>query len=176
MQQSQEARECDHCETEQSNLSTCSGCRNAWYCSTGCQKAHWKFHRLHCLHPSKLTSADRLAIAANRDLLPNEEDTQVLRDYGFARVQIPRSENYLLGLFQGIIRYGEVDSREIHRQRRAGTLIGYIKDYYEKIPIQARGGYYPWFLKNQHLLEPSKFIDTSSAILSDASIQQTWSY
>ncbi|CAE6505040.1 unnamed protein product [Rhizoctonia solani] len=176
MQQHQQTRECRYCEAEQSNLSACSGCRNAWYCGPECQKAHWKFHRLHCLHPSKLTSADRLAIAANADLLPNENDTQVLRDYGFARVQIPRSENYLCGLFQGIIRYGEVDPREIHRQRLAGTLIDYIKDYYEKIPIQARGGYYPWFLKNQHLLGPSIYIDISSAVLNDALIQHTWSF
>ncbi|CAE6422834.1 unnamed protein product [Rhizoctonia solani] len=176
MQQNQQSRECDYCETARSNLSACSGCRKSWYCDPGCQKADWKAHRLYCLHPSKLTSADRLALAANGDLLPSEDDTQVLRDYGFARAQIPRSENYLLGLFQGIIRYGDVDPREIHRQRLAGTLINYIKDYYEKIPIHARGGYYAWFLKNQHLLGPPKFTDTSPAALNDASIQHTWSF
>ncbi|CAE6480215.1 unnamed protein product [Rhizoctonia solani] len=174
MQQGQQLRECDHCEAERSDLSACSGCRRAWYCGSGCQKADWKFQRLRCLPPSKLTSADRLAIAAIADFLPNENDVQVFRDYGIARAQVPRSENYLLGLFQGMIRYGEVDPREIHRQRLAGTLIDFIKQHYEKIPIQARGGYYPWFLKNQHLLEPPEFVDMSSIALNDDSIQQTW--
>ncbi|KAH7345632.1 hypothetical protein B0J17DRAFT_640623 [Rhizoctonia solani] len=174
MQQNQHMRECDHCEAERSDLNVCSGCRSTWYCGSGCQKADWKFHRLRCLHPSKLTSADRLAIAANRDVLPNEDDIQVCRDYGIARTQVPMSQNYLLGLFQGMIRYGGVDPREIHRQRVAGTLIGFIKNHYEIIPAEARGGYYPWFLKNQHLLEPPEFIDMSSIALNDDSIQQTW--
>jgi hypothetical protein len=169
-------RECDYCDKEKSGLSMCSGCHKAWYCGPECQKAHWKNHRLRCLHPSKLTSADRLAIAANRDFLPNEHDTQVLRDYGFARVQVARSENWLLGLFQGMITYGEVDPRIIHRQRLAGTLIEYIKNHYESIPINARGAYYPWFLKNQHLLDQPKFIDTSLVASSDDNLQSTWRF
>ncbi|CAE7120563.1 unnamed protein product [Rhizoctonia solani] len=173
MQRRQQPGECDHCDTEQSSLSVCSGCHNAWYCGAECQKAHWKSHRIWCLHPSKLTSADRLAIAAYKDFLPNEHDIQVLRDYGFARAQVPRSENWLLGLFQGIIKYGQVDPRVIHRQWLAGTLIDYIKSFYEKIPAYARGDYYPWFLKNQHLLGPPKFTNTSP-VSNEDSIQKTW--
>ncbi|CAE6456658.1 unnamed protein product [Rhizoctonia solani] len=176
MQRRQRPGECDYCDTERSSLRACSGCHNAWYCDPECQKAHWKSHRIWCLHPSKLTSADRLAIAAYKDFLPNEHDIQVLRDYGFARAQISRSENWLLGLFQGIIKYGQVDPRVIHRQRLAGTLIDYIKSFYEKMPAYARGDYYPWFLKNQHLLEPPKFSDTYSVILNEDSFQHTWRF
>ncbi|CAE6456668.1 unnamed protein product [Rhizoctonia solani] len=169
-------RVCDHCEEEQSNLSTCSGCHKAWYCGPSCQKADWKIHRLYCLHPSKLTSADRLDRAVTADTLPNEKDIQVLREYGFARAQVPISQNYLCGLFRGMLTLGGVDPREVHKQRLAGTLINYIKDFYEKIPVHARGGYYPWFLKNQHLLDPPKFIDMSPSILNDSSVQQTWQF
>jgi hypothetical protein len=172
METNEQQRECNHCEGEFSQLSVCSSCHKAWYCSSTCQKADWKSHRLWCLHPSKLTTADRLALASYGDLLP--EDADILRDYGFARAQIPLSENYLLGLFQGIFKHGSIDPRTIHQQRLAGTLIDYIKNYYEAIPTHARGSYYPWFLKNQHLLAPPAFSDTSSTVLNGDSLQHAW--
>ncbi|KAF8675115.1 hypothetical protein RHS04_06927 [Rhizoctonia solani] len=170
-------RSCHHCEADEPGLSVCSGCHNAWYCSSGCQKADWKFHRLRCLHPSKLTSADRLAILVYDNFLPNHLDVQLCQDYGFAQAQFEQSESRLLSLFQGIITYGNIDSRKIHQQRLAGTLIDYIKNYYENIPAYARGGYYPWFLKNQHLLAPPKFPDMSTATLSNSEfIQRAWCF
>lgn len=174
MESNEEIRECDRCERELplTSLSACSNCRKAWYCGASCQKAAWGYHRLRCLHPSKLTSADRLALAAYEDRLPSDAD--ILLDYGFARAQVPLSRNFLLGLFQGLIKYGDIDPRTIHQQRLAGTLIDNIKAHYEAIPVNARGGYYPWFLKNQHLLAPAAYEDTSSTVLVDHSLQHAW--
>lgn len=164
--------ECYRCEKEFEDLKACSNCRKAWYCGPWCQEADWGGHRLFCLKPSQLTTADRLARASFADLLP--EDHDVLRDYGFLRAQVPISRNMLLGLFQGIFKHGNIDPRVIHQHRLEGTLIKYIENFYEAIPVDARGGYYPWFLKNQHLLAPPMFHEGSSMILFDDTLQQAW--
>lgn len=159
------------CTEESPSLQACSGCHKVEYCSPTCQKEDWKIHRLFCLPPSKLTSADRLALAAFKDIIP--EDPDVLCDFGFARTQLQCSKNWLLGLFQGMIKHGGIDLRNIHKERLAGTLVEYIKKFYEPMPVDARGSYYPWFLKNQHLLAPPKFLDTFS-IPTDNSLQHAW--
>lgn len=47
----------------------------------------------------------------------------------------------------------EVGSRELHQWQVEGKLTENIISKYEAIPKQARGGYYPWFLKNLHIFE-----------------------
>ncbi|KAL6217174.1 hypothetical protein ACLB2K_010391 [Fragaria x ananassa] len=44
---------CDAC-FESTNLKKCSGCKTVYYCSSTCQKAEWKLHRLECEAFSKL--------------------------------------------------------------------------------------------------------------------------
>lgn len=44
-------RLCASCGEEEKTFhefQSCGGCRNAAYCSKGCQKAHWKHHKLSC--------------------------------------------------------------------------------------------------------------------------------
>ncbi|KAI0835615.1 hypothetical protein F5Y06DRAFT_123237 [Hypoxylon sp. FL0890] len=40
-------------------LSTCSGCKEAWYCGRDCQKAHWKQHKVSCTDPRRYWSLNR---------------------------------------------------------------------------------------------------------------------
>lgn len=49
-----------------------------------------------------------------------------------------------------------MDPKDVHRWRIRGILIQEIKATFEKIPESHRGGYYPWFLQNQWVLEPSQ--------------------
>lgn len=47
------ARSCSSCGTERGSaeqLALCAGCKTARYCSRGCQKQHWKDHKLYCKH------------------------------------------------------------------------------------------------------------------------------
>ena len=42
---------CSSCEAyggKDGKLMKCSGCQKAFYCSTECQKSHWKKHKLQC--------------------------------------------------------------------------------------------------------------------------------
>ena len=56
-------------------LSICSRCRSAWFCSTDCQKASWKEHKLNCRKPDPAgagaTAATKPASASNNG---SEED------------------------------------------------------------------------------------------------------
>lgn len=37
--------------------------------------------------------------------------------------------------------------------RQEGTLVEHIIEEFQAIPEKSRGGYFPWFLKNMHLLD-----------------------
>ncbi len=40
--------QCDKTQDQVGSLKTCSGCRTVYYCSKGCQKAAWEFHKHLC--------------------------------------------------------------------------------------------------------------------------------
>jgi len=75
-------------------------------------------------------------------------------DYGFTRV-IPEHQSKLLGFYIGLIVHQQVPAKKIEKWRVRGTLIEEIKAQYEKVPEGSRGGYYPWFLENQYVLDIS---------------------
>merc|ERR1711879_944961 len=49
------ARACRKCGNKTEALFKCSGCGSVWYCSTQCQKSHWKEGHKHvCFHSLEL--------------------------------------------------------------------------------------------------------------------------
>ncbi|TGO12411.1 hypothetical protein BTUL_0089g00480 [Botrytis tulipae] len=97
-----------------------------------------------------LTSADYLYRNIVRDTVPDEED--VLEDFGFNRLVSFADRCKLLGLYKGLW-LGDVPVEDIHRWQVEGTLIANIKKYFYQINEANRGGYFPWFLGNLHILE-----------------------
>ncbi|GLB34185.1 hypothetical protein LshimejAT787_0110690 [Lyophyllum shimeji] len=91
--------------------------------------------------------------AALEDRMPDHAET--LEDYGFERVLTNTDRSHLLGLYIGLFLYHRVHPRDVHNWRINGTLIKEIKAVYEKLPVDNRGGYYPWFLANQYVLDHS---------------------
>ncbi|EIW61187.1 uncharacterized protein TRAVEDRAFT_44009 [Trametes versicolor FP-101664 SS1] len=63
------------------------------------------------------------------------------------------SGNMLCGLFKGLFLYISIPPKEVHQWRLEGRLVQGIKDAFETIPPTNRGGYYPWFLEHQSVLE-----------------------
>ena len=41
-------RSCSHCNSTPEKLLTCKACRSVAYCSSNCQRAHWKLHKKDC--------------------------------------------------------------------------------------------------------------------------------
>ncbi|KIM24215.1 hypothetical protein M408DRAFT_331864 [Serendipita vermifera MAFF 305830] len=133
----------------------CAGCKKAWYCSEKCQRSNWKRHIFDCKRdPSKpIITAYRLYLAVIRDILPDDEET--CEDYGFTRAHSFPNQTKLFGLYIALLKFHEVEPIALHRWRKQGILIQEIKKFFENLTPLTRGQYYPWFLENQYILDPS---------------------
>ena len=98
-----------------------------------------------------LTSADYLWKSLAEDLIPEDDD--VLKDFGFNNVLSAGHMSNLLGVYKGLYLSDKFTAEDIHKWRIGGILIDKIKDFYYTIPESCRGLYFPWFLKNLHVLE-----------------------
>ncbi|KAJ8092493.1 hypothetical protein PM082_023746 [Marasmius tenuissimus] len=138
----------DSCKNE--GIKQCTGCRSVYYCSKKCQTSHWETHIWKCKVP--IHTSHFLLQACRRDLLPS--DPQTCLDYGFERAGQYSSE--LLGLYQGLwIINPKLTAKEVHRWRKNGILADKIKETFDPVPANARGEYFPWFLRNQWVLNES---------------------
>ena len=147
--------QCRSCEEKREGRWRCSGCNSkVVYCSKACQIANWPCHIFDCYayRGKTVPSAYHLARACFRDLLPIDEQT--LEDYGFNRAYTPFNKTMLMGLYQGLFGYFEINPKMVLTWKREGILIQEIKKVFERNPPQNRGQYYPWFLEHQDLLDP----------------------
>ena len=93
-------------------------------------------------------SADYLNLACRQDELPDDPGT--IEDFGFGSFFDFDRKSKLLGLYQGLMY--SVSSRTVHEWQVNGTLLDNIEIEYRKLPNSHRGGYFPWFLENRHLI------------------------
>ncbi|KAJ6520360.1 hypothetical protein C8R45DRAFT_808200 [Mycena sanguinolenta] len=142
-------QECKACGKPASKR--CAGCTvpTAWYCSTDCQRHNWAEHRFEC-HPR--STADHLALAVRKNLIP--DDPQTCEDFGFARAFSIENKSSLLGLYIGLIERLQVSPKKVRQWQTEGKLVENIKATFSTLPAHSRGGYYPWFLRNQWILDP----------------------
>ncbi|KAL4265869.1 MUB1/samB family protein [Pleurotus pulmonarius] len=131
----------------------CSGCRKVWYCSLDCQKFDWVRHIFQCKPRQPINTSHHLALAVHNNLLP--EDPQTCEDYGFTKAFTVEARSKLLGVYIGLIKYHQIRPKTIHKWRIEGRLLEKIKEEFEQLPPNARGGYYPWLLENQYVLDES---------------------
>ncbi|CDO77219.1 hypothetical protein BN946_scf184747.g32 [Trametes cinnabarina] len=134
----------------------CSSCRKAWYCSPQCQKDDWIFHVFDCKIGQPISTVYHLARACRRDLIP--VDPQTRRDYGFVKAREAfggMGESKLLGVYIGLFGPLDVPPKEVRRWQEEGRLVEGIRGAFMKLPPGARGGYYPWIMQNQHILDNS---------------------
>jgi hypothetical protein len=145
--------ECHGCERPATLR--CSGCKtpNAWYCGKRCQRELWPNHIFECNPRRPISTAYYLAQACRRDRLP--DDLQTCEDYGFTRAFTAKNRSRLLGLYQGLL-YQDVSPKTLNGWFVEGTLVEGIKRTFQTLPENNRGGYYPWFLENQWVLDRSK--------------------
>jgi hypothetical protein len=101
------------------------------------------------------------------------EDPQTCDDYGFTRAFATGDGTKLMGLYIGLIVYQKVSPQSLHKWRKEERLVEMIKESYEKFPPGNRGGYYPWFIENQHIIDPSKIPPTDPIFVM---IMRAWRY
>jgi hypothetical protein len=148
-------RECAYCPAIATKK--CASCGKASYCSQKCQRAHWKHHIFSCEPPRQINTAYKLCRAAFKNIFPEDEETLV--DYGFNKTTDAREFQNLLGLYIGLFVHSNVDPKDVHRWRKNGILLQEIKRIYDAKTPSTRGGYYPWLLENQHILDPNSTFD-----------------
>lgn len=73
---------------------------------------------------------------------------------GFKNVE-GLGREFLLGLYIGLINFLECPFKDIVEAHAKGKLPELIKERYEAYPLDNKGGYYPWFLKNESRLFPT---------------------
>ncbi|KUI59264.1 hypothetical protein VP1G_11072 [Cytospora mali] len=64
-------------------------------------------------------------------------------------------ESHLLGLYGGVFKAFEVSAPQVHTWRQSGELTKRIIELFSEREKGYQGSYYPWFLRNQHLLNES---------------------
>ncbi|EKM61774.1 uncharacterized protein PHACADRAFT_248618 [Phanerochaete carnosa HHB-10118-sp] len=146
---------CAWCDEESPNAKRCAGCRKVWYCSKTCQTDHWPRHIFNCKSGQPISTAYYLSSSVWGDEIPVDAQTRI--DYGFDKAEKllnGESGSMLLGLYKGLF-YAGVKEKELRLWQREGRLIEGIKATFEALPPRTRGGYYPWFLQHQYLLDGS---------------------
>ncbi|KAH6908247.1 hypothetical protein BKA70DRAFT_1281044, partial [Coprinopsis sp. MPI-PUGE-AT-0042] len=63
--------------------------------------------------------------------------------------------NYLLGVYGGLVKYQNIDPQQLDQWRQNGILLAEIKK-------SVAGGYYPWLLRNEYVLDRSQPIPSSN--------------
>ncbi len=140
---------CDICDNPATKR--CSSCCKKWYCSEECQKQAWPLHIFDCTPQGRpIKTAYYLYQAVALDVIPGHPQTR--EAYGFNRVP-EEEEGNLVGLYTGLIKYLCISPDELHQWRKQGIFVAKIKEKYEQVPEENRGQYYPWFLRNEHVLD-----------------------
>ena len=143
------------CEDEREATIPCPGCHNKWYCSTACMKTSVFIHIFDC-GGIEVTSADYLIRDCFGDQFPEGD---AARDFGFYNAATPHDREYLFGLYQGLVKFMEVDREDLHDWQVRDILAEKICEVYEplrKRSPQSIGEYYPWFLNNKHIVSTVK--------------------
>lgn len=100
------------------------------------------------------TTAEKLKEAAKADLIPSDPLT---RDhFGFNRASTVEEESNLLGLYRGllILLPDPPSTKTVQLWQERNKIAGGIYHTYKT--QHGRSGYFNWFKKNQHIVDPSK--------------------
>lgn len=101
-----------------------------------------------------ITTADLLFDDVVKDQFP--KDPQTREDFGFSRCSHPREESNLLGLYRGLLLLIpglEIEPVKLNEWQRKGLLARKTIENFSTLPEASRGAYFPWFLRNQHILD-----------------------
>lgn len=169
---------CDN-EVSKTDLKRCTGCKKAWYCSQVCQKEQWRRHIFDCNPKRPIATVYYLSRACFEDLIPVHVQTR--RDFGFEKAKElvgGRAQSMLLGLWIGVFRYLDVPEKEVQKWQAEGRMVEAVKAEFARIPPQAQGGYFQWFLEHQNILDGSsadkKKAEESVKLASTDAIRRAW--
>lgn len=124
------------------------------------------FHHLTKCSARSITTADILCDDIIRDRFP--QDLETLEHFGFTRCRGRKDQSHLLGLYRGLIVYLGIRAIQLNEWREKDILVSKIIEAFSKWPESDRGAYFPWFLRNQDILNnstpPRQLVDEHNAL------------
>ncbi|KAL6908675.1 hypothetical protein GGI43DRAFT_379518 [Trichoderma evansii] len=97
--------------------------------------------------------ATGIGSVAKGDRFPDDPET--CEHFGLTRCRDWREQSHLMGLYRGLILSFQVEPIQLNEWREKNILMSKIIEKFSKVPEQYRGGYFPWLLRNQHILDNS---------------------
>ncbi|KAG0306794.1 hypothetical protein BGZ98_001707 [Dissophora globulifera] len=133
-------------ETNRGTTFQCSKCKNIRYCSKSCQIACHSWHKKSCIDPKKTAFNLMKTVYADDFKVMNDE---LKASYGFEKCKTQHDRTYLLGLYQGLIKY-HCDINELDRAFNENKVPEFIVStfFYEGGGPQYCGEYFKWFIQN----------------------------
>jgi hypothetical protein len=117
-----------------------------------------------------MRTSDYLQRAVLADLIP--DNPQTLEDYGFNRCVEHHEKSHLLGLYIDLIKSPalKISSTTLDEWKQSDMLLENIIKVFTRLPERYRGGYFPWLLRNKHILDniPNEQPSPSADNLSNA--------
>lgn len=145
----------------------CSKCGSGFFCNMQCEYTAGPHHIFSCTPDRPIDSADYLVRYCFDDLLPPDDEVD---GFGFDCCKGAKERSNLLGLYQGMVRGTDtVTSRDLHKWQQENTLAENICRFYDKIPRQYVGGYYPWFEQHKYIVDTN----TRKPSLLDSALNMT---
>lgn len=129
-------------------------------------------HIFECNPKKPINTAYYISRAVMKDQFPDH--AQAREDYGFDRAFSAKNSSNLIGLYKGLILYLHVHPKTLHNWQVSGTLVENIKAAFSTLPENKRGGYYPWFLENQWVLDAT--LPARTADLAYEMMERGWRY
>ncbi|KAH6908231.1 hypothetical protein BKA70DRAFT_1400775 [Coprinopsis sp. MPI-PUGE-AT-0042] len=126
----------------------------------------WRSKRMSASKTGEKATAlvQHLSRAIYGDELPTDDTTREV--WGFKRAAASHEAlpgpNYLLGVYQGLVKHLNISPQVLNQWRQKGILLDEVKKIFEKIPVGFRGEYYPWLLRNEYVLDRSLPIPSSN--------------
>ena len=78
----------------------------------------------------------------------------------------------------GLMKVMKIPPKTIHNWRVGGVLVDEIKTAFYNIPENCRGGYFPWFLQNEHIvaLAGQPLPEETLHVQGDAAVVRAWKF
>lgn len=111
------------------------------------------FYHLTKCSARSMTTADTLCHDVIGDRIPQDSETR--EHFGFNRCRDRRDQSHLLGLYQGLILPLGIRAIQLNEWREQDILVSKIIQAFSKLSENNRGAYFPWFLRNQYILDNS---------------------
>jgi hypothetical protein len=129
-----------------------------------------------------ITPADYLYQDCLDDRMPDDPD--VLENFGFQNLVSYNDRTNLLGLYIGLLKYLEITADELNLWQKEKSLVTNIIRVYSEATTFTGGAYFPWFLKNTHILEdqtdtnnvtaPMRYIEEVRTFLENHDQKKDW--